>query len=47
MGKAIITNPIKQIPKNGLVEISIKAYNQNDDLILTDLSEAVFKYKVM
>ncbi len=30
-------------PKNGLVEITIYAYNQKGDLVLTDITEAIVK----
>lgn len=43
--KAVVTNLIKRNPKNGLVEITIKAYNQNGELVLTDITEAIVKCK--
>ena len=43
--KATITNLVKRNPKNGLVEVSIEAYNQNGDLVLTDVTEAIVKCK--
>ena len=46
-GKATITNLIKRNAKNGLVEITIEAYNQNGDLVLTDITEAIVKCKQM
>ena len=42
-GKATITNLIKRNEKNGLVEITIEAYNQNGVLVLTDVTEAIVK----
>ena len=45
-GKATITNLVKRNPKNGLVEISIQAYNQNGELVLTDVTEAVVKCRI-
>lgn len=42
-GKATITNLVKRNAKNGLVEISIDAYNQNGELVLTDVTEAIVK----
>ena len=42
-GKATITNLVKRNPKNGLVEITIEAYNQDGVLVLTDVTEAVVK----
>ena len=44
-GKAEVTNLIKRNPKNGIVEITIKAYNQNGELVLTDVTEAIVKCK--
>ena len=44
-GKAVITNLVKRSAKNGLVEITIKAYNQNGELVLTDITEAIVKCK--
>ena len=45
VGKATITNLVKRNAKNGLVEITIEAYNQNGVLVLTDVTEAVVKCK--
>lgn len=42
-GKAVITNCIDRNPKNGLVEITIYAYNQDGILVLTDVTEAIVK----
>ena len=44
-GKATITNLVKRSPKNGLVEITIEAYNQDGVLVLTDVTEAIVKCK--
>ena len=44
-GKAAVTNLIKRNAKNGLVEITIKAYNQDGELVLTDVTEAIVKCK--
>ena len=44
-GKATITNLTKRSPKNGLVEFSIEAYNQNGELVLKDVTEAIVKCK--
>ena len=44
-GKATITKLLKRNAKNGLVEISIEAYNQNGELVLTDVTEAIVKCK--
>lgn len=42
-GKAEITRLTKRNERNGLVEITIEAYNQSGDLVLTDVTEAVVK----
>ena len=44
-GKAEVTNLVRRNEKNGLVEITIKAYNQNGELVLTDVTEAIIKCK--
>ena len=44
-GKATITKLLKRNPKNGLVEVSIEAYNQNSELVLKDVTEAIVKCK--
>ena len=46
IGKATITNKVKRSPENGLVEITIEAYNQNGELVLTDVTEAIVKCKI-
>ena len=42
-GTAKITRLLKRNPRNGLVEISIEAYNQNGVLVLTNVTEAVVR----
>ena len=42
-GTATVTNLAKRSAKNGLVEVSISAYNQNNELVLTDVTEAIVK----
>ena len=42
-GKAVITNLVQRSPRNGLVEITIEAYNQNDVHVLTDVTEVIVK----
>ena len=42
-GTAEVTDLVRRNPKNGLVEITIKAYNQHGDLVLTDVTEAIVK----
>ena len=46
-GKATITRLEQRNPKNGLVEITIEAYNQKGDLVLTDVTEAIVKCKAV
>ena len=46
-GKATITNLVKRNVKNGLVEITIEAYNQKGELVLTNVTEAIVKCKPM
>ena len=43
--EAVITRLQKRSEKNGLVEISIEAYNQKDELVLTNVTEAIVKCK--
>ena len=42
-GKATITNLVPRNAKNGSAEITIEAYNQNGELVLTDVTEAIVK----
>ena len=44
-GKATITNLVKRNAKNGLVEVTIEAYNQDGVLVLIDVTEAIVKCK--
>ena len=44
-GKATITNLVQRNPRNGLVEITIEAYNQNGVHVLSNVTEAVVKCK--
>ena len=45
-GKATVTNLTKRSNKNGIVEVTIEAYNQNGELVLTDITEAIVKCKI-
>ena len=45
-GTAEITNLVKRSVRNGLVEITIKAYNQKGELILADVTEAIVKCRI-
>ena len=42
-GKAVVTDLVRRNPKNGIVEITVEAYNQNGLLVLTDVTEAIVK----
>ena len=42
-GNAVITNLVRRSPKNGIVEITIEAYNQDNVLVLTNITEAIVK----
>jgi acyl dehydratase len=42
-GKAVITRLTRRNARNGLVEITIEAYNQNNVLVLTNVTEAVVR----
>ncbi|MBE5737236.1 MAG: hypothetical protein E7348_02425 [Clostridiales bacterium] len=43
--KAVVTKLTERNAKNGIVELSISAYNQNGELVLTDITEAIVKKK--
>lgn len=42
-GRAVITKLVRRNAKNGLAEITIEAYNQHGELVLTDVTEAIVK----
>ncbi len=42
-GTATVTNLQKRNEKNGIVEISFDVYNQNGELVLKDITEAIVK----
>ena len=42
-GRAEITNLVKRNARNGLVEITIEAYNQKGEHVLSDVTEAIVK----
>lgn len=44
-GRGAITRKEQRNPRNGLVEITIEAYNQDGVLVLTDVTEAIVKCK--
>ena len=42
-GRATITALTPRNEKNGIVEITVEVYNQNGELVLTDVTEAIVK----
>ena len=40
-GSARITNLVRRSPRNGLVEVTIHAFNQHGDLVLSNVTEAI------
>ncbi|MBE6910752.1 MAG: hypothetical protein E7474_14455 [Ruminococcaceae bacterium] len=42
-GRASITKLVERSEKNGLVELTMHVYNQNGDLVLTDVTESIVK----
>ena len=44
-GKATITALTPRNAKNGIVEVTIEAFNQNGDKVLVDVTEAIVKIK--
>ena len=42
-GNAVITNLVRRNARNGIAEITIEAFNQNNVLVLTDVTEAIVK----
>ena len=44
-GKARISNIVRRNDYNGIAEITIDVYNQNGELVLTDVTEYVVKYR--
>ena len=42
-GRATITNLVERNARNGLVEVTIEAYNQRGELVLSDITEAIVK----
>ena len=46
-GKATVTSLVPRNARNGLVEITIKAHNQNGDLVLTNVTEAIVKRRAL
>ena len=42
-GRAVISNLTKRSSKNGIVEVTVYAYNQNGEHVLTDVTEMIVK----
>ena len=45
-GKVTVTRLEKRSPKNGLVEVTVEAYNQHGVLVLTDVTEAIVRCRM-
>ena len=45
-GKAAITDLVKRNEKNGIVAVSFEVYNQNGELVLTAVTEAIVKCRL-
>ncbi len=45
-GKGKITKLTKRNEKNGIVELTIEAYNQNGELVLVDVTEMIVKCRL-
>lgn len=45
--RAEVTSMTKRSYRNGIVEVTIHAYNQHGDLVLTDVTEAVVKCRTI
>lgn len=45
-GKAEVTRKEERNTKNGIVEVTIHAYNQKGELVLTDTTEAIVKRRI-
>lgn len=45
-GKVEITRLVERNPKNGLAEITINVFNQNGELVLTNVTESIVKRKL-
>ena len=46
-GKAEVTRKEERNAKNGVVEVTIHAYNQKGELVLTDITEAIVKRRMV
>lgn len=45
-GKGRVSKLTKRSARNGIVEITIEVYNQKDELVLTNVTEAIVKCKI-
>lgn len=45
-GTAVVTNLTRRNPRNGIVELTITAVNQNGVTVLTDVTEAIVKGRI-
>ncbi len=45
-GKVTVTNLVKRSEKNGVAEISFEVFNQNRDLVMTAVTEAIVKCRM-
>lgn len=45
-GKATITKLEKRNSKNGLAEVTVEIYNQKDELVMINVTEAIVKCKI-
>lgn len=45
-GKAEITNLVERNEKNGLVELTIKVYNQDGELVMSNVTDSVVKRRI-
>ena len=45
-GKAEVTRKEERNTKNGIVEVTIHAYNRKGELVLTDITEAIVKRRI-
>lgn len=46
-GKAEITNLVRRNEKNGIAELTVTAYDQNGSLVLTAVTEAIIKCRLI
>ena len=44
--KATITSLVKRNEKNGIAELKFEVYNQNNELVLTNITEAIVKCRI-